>query len=94
MTTVTDERKEAFQMTLVPLNWYQVGEQPPAPICILDNEPIEKLDEFTEQVDAGGIASGFYYEGSLYICPKCGHVHYVVNHTDFMVGPVTMQWGM
>lgn len=84
--------QQTYEMTMVPKLYYKNRGMEDKPICAIDGANLEKLDEFKETIGPQGVASGFYYEGSLTICPSCGHVHYILDHADFITGPVTVGW--
>ena len=81
-----------FQLTLVPASFYGSHTKDAVPICVECHEVIEQVDEFKEEVLPGGSTDGFYYDGKLSTCPNCGHAHYVVDHTNIIKGPVTVEW--
>lgn len=87
MSTV-QEAEGGYQLTLSPASYYEQRGTSVTPSCVLCNEELETVDEFS----GTGQHAGFFYTGSLMVCPDCGHVHYIVDRTSNISGPVTLQW--
>jgi hypothetical protein len=84
------EAASGYQLTIAPKSYYEIRGKLIQPSCVQCNEELEVLDRFDDI--QGKIQTGFYYTGELQMCPECGHAHYIVDKTDHISGPVTLQW--
>jgi len=90
MSTTTSQ-EESYKLTIVPNSYYELQGAPLIPECIECKEALESLDRFDETI-LNGVRSGFYYVGDFMMCPNCGHAHYIVDHTNHLLGPATLSW--
>jgi hypothetical protein len=81
---------EGYQLTVAPKSYYEIRGKAVKPSCIICNEELEPLDRFDDVINS--VPTGFYYTGEFQMCPDCGHAHYIVDKTDTISGPVTLQW--
>lgn len=90
MSQTAVESTEGYELTVAPSSYYEIRGKAIQPSCILCNEELEVLDRFDDVINK--IQTGFYYTGDFMMCPDCGHAHYIVDKTDHLSGPVTLQW--
>ena len=83
---------EAYQLTIIPDDFYEVPGMKPTCVICEDEHHLEKLDRFEDTKDTSGVSAGFFYEGEFMMCPECGHAHYIADAVNYIKGPVTIQW--
>jgi hypothetical protein len=81
---------DGYQLTIAPKSFYEIRGKQAIETCILCNEELVQLDRFDDVINE--VRTNFYYTGDFKMCPECGHAHYIIDKTDNITGPVTLQW--